>query len=150
MIRIVIGVVVAVLVPSANGAEFEIESSLKQGDPKGDRAAGTLKMVAAPMMRTKSGESASLLVGGRVMIGGQLVPVGREVKVTATTADNGAIKVRAELRIHSSVGAEGARQVVTTRELAEAIVQSGGAVRVAIGSDPKNRQWVDVVVRKVE
>jgi hypothetical protein len=147
MTRLAVGLVLVALAPAARGTDFEIDCFLNRGDSKGSRAAGTLKMVSGPRMIAKSGETTSVLVGGQVPISGQMVPVGREVEVTATAADNGAIRVRAVLKLHMTTGKGPAPQTSTVSEQTVATVQPCGSVRVAIGKDPKDRQWVDVTVR---
>jgi len=132
------------------GSDYKAECRLGSGDPKGSRAAGTQRIVEAPTLELPSGEDSTLLVGGHVKIGAEMVPVGREVEVTATSADNGAVKVRVVLKLHSVVGGPGAQQVTTAREESVATIQPGGTVRVMIGQDPRNRQWADVTVRKLK
>ena len=146
---IVIAVILACC-PIAGAADYEAECWLASGDPNGTRAAGTMKLVAAPTLSLASGGDASLLVGGHVKIGGEMVPVGRELEVKTTTADSGAVTVRLVLKLHSVVGAPGAQQVTTAREETVATIQPGGTVRVQIGRDPKKLQWADVTVRKLK
>src|SRR5688572_24738298 len=49
----------------AQAQDFEFDTMMYRGDPKGSKEAGTLKEVSAPIMIAKSGETASLLVGGQ-------------------------------------------------------------------------------------
>jgi len=135
---------------AARAADYEVDCRLGQGDPKGNRAAGTLKVVSAPNLVVKSGEAASVLVGGQLPIGGQYVPVGREVEITATARDNGAIRVKVVLKVHTKVGGGAAPQVSTVSQETTATIQPGEMVRVEIGNDPKDRQWADVTVRKMK
>jgi hypothetical protein len=133
----------------ASAADYEMDCRLGKGDPKGTREAGMLKTVAAPQLVVKSGETATVLIGGEVRIGGRMLPVGQEVEVTATAGDSGAIHVKAVLRIHTKAGGA-APQVATVSEEVNATIQPGGIVRVEIGKDPKDRQWADVTVRKMK
>jgi hypothetical protein len=128
-------------------ADYRIEWTIGKGDPQGSHAAGTQKVVTAPELFMKSGEDATVLVGGHVKIGESMVPVGQELEVIATKADGGAVKVRAVFRLHSVVGNGAARQVTTVREETTATIQPGGTVRVEIGKDPKDRRWAEVTVR---
>jgi hypothetical protein len=152
MSKMLAGIIAVLLVAvgARAGDYFEVECKLCKGDPKGSKEAGTLKTVAASTMIAPSNQSAKLLVGGQVPIGTGLVPVGQEVEVVASTADNGAIKVHVVLRLHSQVGRAGAPQVTTVSEETKATVRPGGSARVAIGKDPRNQQWVDVTVRPLK
>jgi Flp pilus assembly secretin CpaC len=143
---------IAVLLSTAIGraADFEIECQFRSGDPKGTKAAGTLKTVAAPTLVLRSKETASCLVGGQIPIGATMVPVGQEVEVTATAINNGAIKVHAVFKVHTQVGGAAAPQVSTVSEETTAVIQSGGTVRVKIGTDPRNQKWVDLTVRALK
>src|SRR5262245_53636025 len=95
MTRHMVGLAFALLgAGSLRAADYEIKCALYQGDSKGTRAAGTLKLVSAPTLAAKSGGTSSLLVGGHVMIGNQMVPIGREVVVSPSTVDGGGVRVR--------------------------------------------------------
>lgn len=150
MARLVAGLALLLLGPAGvRAADFEVECRLCAGDPSGSREAGTIGVIAAPKLVMKSGEASTLLVGGHLLIGGQFVPVGREVGMTATRADDGAIRVRAVLKVHSSTGGA-VPQVNTSSEEAVATIQPGEVVRVELGRDPKNRLWADLTVRPVK
>jgi Flp pilus assembly secretin CpaC len=150
MLKMVVGLI-AVLLSTAmvRAADFEVDCWIHGGDPKGTKAAGTLKTVAAPTLVLRSKETASCLVGGQIPIGATMVPIGQEVEVTATAIDNGAIKVHAVFKVHTQVGGATAPQVSTVSEEATAVIQSGGSVRVEIGKDPRNQKWVDLTVRSI-
>ena len=137
--------------PRAVGAEgFEIKLFLFRGDPNGTREAGTQERISAPTLGTLSGEEGCLLVGGEVQVGQRLVPVGLQVSVTATEAKGGAIVVKAVLEHSQAVGPVGAQQVTSTKTETTATVQSGGRVRLDLGKDPKDRHWVEIIVRKAK
>lgn len=147
-----IATLVAILAVAAAGhaAEYQVDCQISRGDPKGSKAAGTLKTVVAPKLIVRAKESSSVLVGGHVPIGAAMVPVGQEVEVTAAPVDGGGIKVHAVYRLHSLVGEGTARQVSTRSEETTAVIQPGGAVRVKMGNDPKDQRWVDVTVQEVK
>lgn len=126
---------------------FEIETVMYRGDPSGSRKAGTLKIVSAPTIVSRSGERGSLLVGGSVPIrtpdGVAFVDVGRQVHVIATAVDGGGIKVEATSR-HIEVAGKGP-QISTA-----ATIQPGGKVRIELGKDPKDLLWAEITVRKAK
>ena len=132
-------------------ADYEAKVFLYQGDPKGNRQAGTLTLVSAPTLAMKSGETGGLLVGSQVQVGQQMMPVGHEVEVIPTAVDGGGVRVRVALKFHTlASGGGGAPQLTTTKEVATATMQAGGSMRVEMGKDPKNRHWVDVTVRRLK
>lgn len=134
----------------ARAQHFEIEPVVYRGDPKGSKEAGTLKQVAAPSLVAKSGESASLLVGGQILIGQQKVPVGRQVHVTATEIKDGAIRVEAVFELGEVTGRGATPQVTNTKTQTTATIQSGGSLRLELGKDPKDLHWVEITVRKAK
>jgi hypothetical protein len=97
----------------------------------------------------RSGEPASLLVGGHVLIGRQFVPVGKEVRITPTETDGG-VRVHAVLSLHTVTGAVGAQQITTQSTETTATLQTEGTLRIDLGNDPKDRHWVEIRVRKVK
>jgi Flp pilus assembly secretin CpaC len=129
--------------------DYEIKINLYQGDPTGSREAGTIRLVSAPEMVTKSAEDASLLVGGQVAIGAKTVPVGRQVHINAKDAGEGAVRVKLILENSVLVGAKGA-QVVSTKSETTAVVQSGSKIRLELGEDAKNKHWVEVTISKLK
>jgi hypothetical protein len=135
---------------SASAQDFEVDFVFFRGDPKGSPEAGTLHLCAAPTLVTKSGQEADLLVGGHILVGKQMVPVGRRVSLTLTDVKNGAIAVKAAFEHSEAIGAVGAQQVTITRADKTTTVQSGGRVRLELGSDPKDRHWVELTVRKLK
>lgn len=149
--KTLIGLLALLLGPAmGRAADFEIDCQICRGDPKGTRAAGTLKSVATPTLCVRSKEAASVLVGGHIPIGASMVPVGQEVEFTPTAMDHGAIKVHAVFKVHSQVGGAAAPQVSTVSEETTAVIQSGGTIRVKIGTDPRNQKWVDLTVRALK
>lgn len=141
---------VLVLSATAQADVYLMECALTSGDPRGSKAAGTQKVVSAPGLSAKSGEEATVQVGGQVKVGQQSVFVGRELSLVPTTVDGGGVQVRAVLRVHTLTGKGDAAQVTTTSEEVTATVQTGGTVRVQVGKDPKNLLWADVTVRLVK
>jgi hypothetical protein len=148
MTKLLLGLALAVLAPASLRADYEIKCALYQGDPKGTPAGGTQKLVAAPNIVAKSGERTGLIVGGEVLIGDRFLPVGREIVITPAAVNGNAVRVRVVFKLHTLAGGgTDAPQVTTTSEETTATIQFGGTVRVEIGKDPKDRQWVDVTVR---
>jgi hypothetical protein len=151
MTRFAAGLVLAAIGSTvARAADFEVDCRLAEGDPRGSRAAGTLRVVAAPTVVVKSGETASVLVGSCITIGGRMVPVGREVQIGVIQTPDGAVQVRAALHIHATTGGA-APQVSTISEKVTAMVQNGGGtVRVEIAAGPNGRLWADLTIRPVK
>jgi hypothetical protein len=143
----------AVLLSVASATEakdFEIECKVCQGDPKGNGKPESLTNYSRATLAPKAGQPATLQVGSSILIGKQFVPVGHRISVTARDAKDGAIVVKAVLEHSQAVGPAGAQQVTSTRTESTATVQSGGRVRLELGSDPKDRHWVEITVRKVK
>jgi hypothetical protein len=130
--------------------DYQIDIALFQGDPKGSREAGTLKPVSGPTIAALAGQQCEYRLGGTVLIGKQAVPVGRQVTVTATDAGDGAIKLEVVFENSVQSGPAAAPRVKNTRTEATKTVQSGGQVRLDLGDDPKNLNWVVLTVRKVK
>jgi hypothetical protein len=129
--------------------DYEIKIDLFKGDPKGSREAGTITRVTSPQIVAKSGDDASLRVGGQVVVGANTVPVGRQVHINAKDAREGAIRVKLVLENSVLVGLKGA-QVVSTKSETATIVQSGSRIRLELGDDPKNKHWVEVTISKLK
>ena len=134
---------------TAVAKDYEIDVSLFKGDPSGSRESGTLKRVAAPKIFAKSGEDASLLVGGQVPVAGEYLPAGQQVHVLAKDEKDGAILVTLSLEDSTLSGAK-AKQVTSTRAQVTATVQSGGTMRLELGHDPKNKHWVEITIRSAK
>lgn len=150
MLRTLLVLATAVIGSSSLLADYEAKVTLYQGDPQGSREAGTVKLVAAPTLVIRPGEDASVFVGGQVKAGQHMKPVGREVEIIPTEVDGGGLRVRVVLKIHTLAGRGATAQVTTRSEEATATIQASGTMRVEIGKDPKDRQWVDVTVRLTE
>lgn len=134
---------------AVSGADYEVDCKLWKGDPKGSRKEGTQKLTSAPKMAMDSGEKGSLLIGGQFLVGGKLVPVGREISVVSSKEANGCVKVTVVLELHAVVGQGANRKVESKQEETTATVQLGEPVRVKIaGKDPKQSDWVEVTVRE--
>ena len=150
MTRVVSLLVMVLASQFARASDYRIESVIGVGDPRGSRVAGTQKLVSTPDLIVKSGEESEVLVGGHIQVGADMLPVGRHLEVVATKVDDGGVKVRAVFRVHTAVGVGAARQVTTVTEESVGTIQLGGTIRVQIGKDPKNLQWVDVTVRTMK
>src|SRR4051794_18240734 len=86
---------------AAQADQFLIDFRLGKGDQKGSRAAGTMKIVAAPTIAAEDEKSTSLRGGGHMPIGGEMVRGGTGVGVTPTAVTGGGVKVRVVLKVHS-------------------------------------------------
>jgi Flp pilus assembly secretin CpaC len=143
-------VLVIAVSKQASAQDFEIEPRLFRGDPNGTREAGTKTLISAPTLVTKSGQRGGLLVGGEVLVGRQLVPVGHQVFMTATDGKDGAIVLAVVYEFSEAIGPAGAQQVTSTKTQTTATVQSGGRVRLELGKDSRDRHWVEITVRKAK
>jgi hypothetical protein len=90
-----------------------------------------------------------VLVGGQVLIGKNFVPVGQQVNVLAKDAGHGAILVTLSLEISTVTGPKAA-QVTSTKTQTTATAQSGETMRLELGTDPSNKQWVEITIRSVK
>jgi len=136
----------------AHAQHFEIDVTMYRGDPKGSHEKGTLHVTAAPQMAIKSGAKGSLLVGGSVPVrhpdGIAFEPVGRMLEVAVQSVDAGGIKIAA-LFEHREVAGKGP-QIARSETATSATIQSGGSIRLELGKNPKDREWVVITVRKVK
>jgi hypothetical protein len=132
-------------VSTAQAQDFEVDCTLFNGDPN-EKPKG----VACPRMETRAGQEGSVLVGGRIQIGGRAFTVGRQVRVTAAAAKGGGIQVDATLALAEVIGPNNARQQSVTQVSTSAIIQPGGTMKVELVSDAKEKQWVEITVRKAK
>lgn len=132
-----------VLATAACAQSFEFEVQLFGCEAR----VGPPKLVSAPTLVAKSGESCSLLVGGQVAVGKAFRPVGREIDLTATLMKGGAIEVKLEFAHHRATGGAGAIQTTTAKNQRTEIVQSGQRIRIDLKDAPNERYWAEITVK---
>lgn len=140
--RLATCIVAAALAIPAYAQDIEFEIQILQNEVQ----IGPPRLIAAPVITTKSGELGSVHVGGIVPIGNAFMTVGIQLNVTATTKE-GAIQIELELAHHKANGAAGATQVSTAKSQMAETIQSGQRIRLELKDDPQVRRWAEIVVR---
>lgn len=134
----------------SRAGKFEIDVTVYKGDPKGNREAGTMRLISAPQMVTRSGEEGTVAIGGQILLGKQAVPVGQHVSITATDLGKGAIQVKLVFKNNKVIGPAAAPQVTIESDNAATTIKSGGRIRLELGHDPKDKTWVEVTIREAK
>jgi hypothetical protein len=149
--RLIVSACAALLfIPSpCRGQHYQIDVTLFRGDPKGSQEAGTLKRISTPTLVSKSGEGASLLVGGQIPVGKRFVPFGTQVHVTPKDLGHGAIHLTLTLERIDRIG-PASSQVNVTSASTKATVQSGGKLRLELDEKATDKLWVEITISKVK
>jgi hypothetical protein len=121
---------------TASAEYYEIEVKLLSFPVYDGRAQGPPRLVSAATIVTNSGQMGSLLVGGNVLVGKELVAVGKQVNVTAIKAGGDAIDVHFVLEHHRATGPAGAIQVSTSRSKVATTVQSDQRLKLDLKDSP--------------
>jgi hypothetical protein len=132
--------------------QIQIGCVLKQGDPLGSREEGTLKVIGEPKLVTLENREASFLSGGEVMVAGELVPFGREIRFLPQRAEGGRVKLRVVLE-HTEVveNRENSLRTQTSRSLHVRTVKFGEVLRLRWDNNASGPQtWAEVSVHDVD
>jgi hypothetical protein len=131
--------------------QIQISLTMKQGDPLGSREEGTLKVLAEPRLVTLERQPGSFLSGGEVRIGGEMVHVGKLVKVTAEKVADGRLLLGVVLE-HTDLSdrREDSAQFQTSRAIYSRTVKPGEVLRLRWGKNtPGPQTWAELSVREV-
>jgi hypothetical protein len=130
---------------AGNPERYLINVSVRQGDPHGSRAAGTLKVLAEPTLVTRAGHEASYSSGGTAQVDGESVELGNKLRVFADAAAEG---VRVKLSLEHTVlleAAEATTRLRTDRALYSRKVKPGEVLKLDWGR-PSEQMWVELSV----
>ncbi len=128
---------------------FQINVSLRQGNPGGSREAGTLKVLAEPVLVARDGQEVTDFSGGEVDLDGQIVEIGHRLRATPEAVDNG-IRLRLDLE-HAELLESGddTARLRTDRAFYTRTVTPGEVLTLGWGK-PSERTWVELSVREFE
>ena len=143
--------------------EYVIELAVYQGDPLGSRDEGTVRCVAEPILRTRAGCPAQMLVGGQTPVktlDGKVTfyPYGLQMKLTPTAHSPDAVWLDAEFtrtEANPGFGIVRGEQVIPgfteqTRRVGR-VVKLGERVRTRITvASPTDQTWAEWTVRPAQ
>ena len=131
---------------------YTIEVSLQEGHSTGSIEKGTLRILAHPTVMVTEGREAKILIGGEVAVGGEKVPHGISLILTAESRPDDRVYVTGALEV-STLGRltdddETVMREGTSVHFAKTVA-CGEKVRVPKSKSARSQRWLELRVEKL-
>jgi hypothetical protein len=134
----------------AKARQFQIDLSVRQGDPLGSPEAGSLEVLAERKLITSEKQAAKFVQGAEETIGDEVIRIGRTIRVTPERAEKGQIRLDVVMEKTDLLEeSEDTAQWQTTQSRYTRWLKPGQVLKLRWGKVSGQQTWVELTVCEV-